>query len=112
VTPSTGSTVPTGSVIFTIGSATQTVALNASGVATYTGTAPTASGSLSMSAAYQGSTEFAASTSSTLSETITAIRARRARHLSERDFARGRIELHADGDSDTIVPAALHPPAA
>ena len=46
VTPSTGNTVPTGSVIFTIGSATQTVALNASGVATYTGTAPIASGQL------------------------------------------------------------------
>jgi subtilase family serine protease len=73
VTPSTGSTVPTGSVIFTIGSATQTVALNASGVATYTGTAPTASGSLSMSAAYQGSTEFATSTSNTLTETIVTI---------------------------------------
>lgn len=70
VTPSTGSTVPTGSVVFTIGSATQTVALNASGVATYTGTAPTASGSLSLSAAYQGSTEFSSSTSSTLTENI------------------------------------------
>jgi hypothetical protein len=73
VTPSTGSTVPTGSVVFTIGSATQTVALNASGVATYTGTAPTASGSLSLSAAYQGSSEFATSTSSTLTETIVTI---------------------------------------
>jgi uncharacterized protein YjdB len=73
VTPSSGSTVPTGNVIFTIGSATQTVALNSSGVATYAGTAPTATGSLSFSAAYQGSTEFAVSTSNTLNESIVAI---------------------------------------
>ena len=65
--------MPTGNVIFTVGSATHTVALNSSGVATYAGTAPTASGSLSISAAYQGSTEFAVSTSNTLNESIVAI---------------------------------------
>ena len=73
VTPSSGSTIPSGNVIFTIGSATQTVALNSAGVATYTGTAPTASGSLSISAAYQGSAQFAVSTSNTLNESIVAI---------------------------------------
>jgi hypothetical protein len=70
VTPSTGTTAPTGNVIFTIGSTTKTVALNASGVATYTGTAPIASGQLSLSAAYQGSSEFSTSTSNTLTESI------------------------------------------
>lgn len=70
VTPSSGTTVPTGSVVFSIGSATQTVALNASGVATYLGTVPTTSGQLSLSAAYQGSTEFSTSTSNSLTESI------------------------------------------
>jgi hypothetical protein len=73
VAASTGTILPAGSVVFTIGSATQTVALNASGVATWTGTAPTAVGPLSITAAYQGSTEFAQSASSTLSETVAAI---------------------------------------
>jgi hypothetical protein len=72
VTPSSGTTVPTGSVVFTIGSTTQTVALNASGVATYSTTAP-ASGSLTLSAAYQGSTEFSSSTSNSLTENIVTI---------------------------------------
>ena len=70
VTASSGTAVPSGSVVFTIGAATQTVALNASGVATYTGSAPTTSGPLSLSAVYEGSTEFSASTSNTLNETI------------------------------------------
>jgi len=70
VTPSSGATVPTGSVVFTIGSTTQTVVLDASGVATYTGTAPAASSQLSLSAVYQGSTEFSTSTSNTLTESI------------------------------------------
>jgi subtilase family serine protease len=70
VTPATGSTVPTGSVVFTIGSATQTVAMNFSGVATYTGTAPATAATLTLSAAYQGTAAFSASTSNTLSETV------------------------------------------
>jgi hypothetical protein len=70
VTPSSGTTPPTGNVIFTIGSTTQTVALNSSGVATYSGTAPAAAGSLTISAAYQGSTKFSVSTSSTLTENV------------------------------------------
>ncbi len=73
VTPASGTVTPTGSVIFTIGSGTQTVALNASGVATYTGTAPASSGSLAISAAYQGSATFQGSTSNTLNETVAAI---------------------------------------
>ncbi len=70
VTPTNGSVTPTGNVILTIGSVTQTVALNSFGVATYIGTAPTAAGGLTLSAAYQGSTEFSASTSNTLNETV------------------------------------------
>jgi subtilase family serine protease len=73
VSPTSGTTAPTGSVIFTIGSATQTVALNASGVATYSGVAPPAAGSLTLTAAYLGSTGFAPSSSNTLTETITTI---------------------------------------
>jgi hypothetical protein len=72
-TPLSGTVFPTGNVVFTIGSATQTVALNASGIATYTGTAPATPGPLSASAAFQGSTEFSASTSNTLNETIVAM---------------------------------------
>jgi sugar lactone lactonase YvrE len=72
VSPASGSVTPTGYVLFTIGSTTQTVALNSSGIATYTGTAPTAAGGLAFSAVYQGSTEFSASTISTLNETIMA----------------------------------------
>jgi subtilase family serine protease len=71
VTPGSGSTTPSGNVVFTIGSATQTVALNSSGVATYNGTAPAAAGTLTISAAYQGTSAFSASTSNTLNETIT-----------------------------------------
>ena len=73
VTPLSGTAFPTGNVIFTIGSTTQAVALNASGIATYTGTAPATPGPLSVSAAYQGSTEFSASTSNTLNQTIAAM---------------------------------------
>jgi hypothetical protein len=69
VTPASGTVTPTGNVIFTIGSGTQTVALNASGVATYSGAAATA-GSLTVSAAYQGSTEFSPSSSSPMNETV------------------------------------------
>jgi len=72
VSPASGSTTPTGYVVFNIGSATQTVTLNPSGVATYTGTAPTAAGTLTLSAAYQGTKEFLASTSNTLNETVSA----------------------------------------
>jgi len=71
VTPASGSTVPSGNVVFTIGSATQTATLNSSGVATYNGTAPSAAGTLTLSAAYQGTTEFSGSTSNTLNETVT-----------------------------------------
>lgn len=70
VSPSSGSVTPSGNVLFTIGSATKTVALNSSGIATYTGTAPTTAGSLTMSAAYQGTTLFYASNSNTLNETV------------------------------------------
>jgi len=70
VTPASGSTTPSGNVVFTVGSAMQTVALNSSGVAIYTGTAPSTAGTLTLSAAYQGAAAFSASTSNTLSETI------------------------------------------
>ena len=73
VSPSSGSTTPTGNVIFTIGSATQTAGLNSSGVAIYNGTAPMVAGGLALSAAYQGTTQFSASTSNTLSETVVPI---------------------------------------
>lgn len=49
------------------------MALNAFGVATYTTTVPTASGALTLSAAYQGSPEFSSSTSNSLTENIVAI---------------------------------------
>jgi hypothetical protein len=70
VSPSSGTTTPTGSVVFTLGSATQTATLNSSGVATYTATASASSGSLAISAAYQGSSTFAPSTSSTIHVTV------------------------------------------
>jgi subtilase family serine protease len=70
VTAQAGSAAPTGNVVFKIGSATQTAALNASGVATYTGTMPAAAGSVAISAAYQGQGGFSASASNTLTETI------------------------------------------
>jgi Pro-kumamolisin, activation domain/Bacterial Ig-like domain (group 3) len=70
VTPASGTAIPTGSVVFSIGATTQTAGLNASGVATYSGTAPAAAGTLSFSAAYQGQGIFSASTSTTLDETI------------------------------------------
>lgn len=73
VTPSSGTTVPSGSVVFTNGSTAGIVALNAFGVATYTTTVPTASGALTLSAAYQGSPEFSSSTSNSLTENIVAI---------------------------------------
>lgn len=72
VTPSSGPNVPSGNVVFTIGSVTQPVALNSSGVAIFASTAPEMSGSLVLSAAYQGTSEFSASTSNILSETITS----------------------------------------
>jgi hypothetical protein len=71
VSPKAGSARPSGDVVFTVGSATQTVALNSSGIATYTGTIPTTAGPLTLSAAYQGSAVFLASTSNILTETIT-----------------------------------------
>ena len=70
VSPASGSVVPGGNVVFSIGSATQTAALNSSGVATYRGTAPGTSGTLTLSAAYQGSAAFSPSTSNKLTETI------------------------------------------
>lgn len=71
VVPATGSTAPSGNVVFTVGSSTQTVTLDSAGVATYTGTAPPTGGSLALSAAYLGTTAFAASISNILNETIT-----------------------------------------
>lgn len=73
VTTGSGAPVTTGEVIFTIGNATQSVALNASGVATCSGTAPGSAGSLAISAEYQGSTGFSPSNSSTLNEAIVDI---------------------------------------
>jgi len=73
VVPASGATIPTGNIVFTIGAATQTVALNGSGVATWSGTAPTTPQNLSISAVYEGSTEFAASSSQTLSESVVPI---------------------------------------
>jgi hypothetical protein len=70
VSPASGSTMPTGNVVFTIGSATKTIVLNSSGVATYTGAASTAAGSLTLSAAYQGVPGFSASKSNVLNETV------------------------------------------
>ena len=71
VYPASGSATPTGNVIFTTGSATQTVPVNSSGVATYSGTAPATEGMLTFSAAYQGTAAFSASTSNTVSVAVT-----------------------------------------
>jgi hypothetical protein len=72
VSPSSGTTVPTGSAVFTVdGSTASTATLNASGVATYA-TSTLAAGSHTVSASYGGSSSFSASTSSTLTQTITA----------------------------------------
>lgn len=65
------SDIPTGSVVFTIGSATQSVTLDSTGTATYSGTVP-ATGSYAISAAYGGSSEFNPSTSNTLNESVVA----------------------------------------
>ena len=65
------SDIPTGSVVFTIGSTTQTVALDGTGTATYAGTVP-AVGSYAITAAYGGSSEFNPSTSNTLNESVVA----------------------------------------
>ena len=73
VFPQTGTATPVGSVVFTIGFTTHTVALSAAGTATYTATAPAVAGPVAVSAAYQGSPAFAASASVTLIETVTAI---------------------------------------
>jgi len=62
--------VPTGNVVFTIGTQTQTATLNASGVATYTGIAPSVSGTLALSASYQAQGEFGASISNPIEEPI------------------------------------------
>jgi hypothetical protein len=70
VTPAGGAGMPTGEVLFTIGSETQAVALNAAGVATFSGTAPAEPGSLDISAAYEGTAGFAASASSALNVSI------------------------------------------
>ena len=70
VSAASGTGTPTGNVVFTIGSGWQTAVLNSSGVGTYTGTAPSTPGTLSISAAYQGATGFQASTSSILNETV------------------------------------------
>ena len=70
VVSSTGSGVPSGNVVFTVGAATETVALNALGVAIYTGVAPATSGQLSLEATYQGSAPFSSSGAATLSENI------------------------------------------
>jgi len=72
VTPASGTATPTGNVVFTIGTGTQTVALNAAGVAAYSGTAPSSAGPFTISATYQGSTGFLGSTSNTLNETVVA----------------------------------------
>jgi len=70
VSPTTGYLAPTGNVLFTVGSSTQAAALNSSGFATYSGTAPATAGTLTMSAAYQETPPFLASTSNTLSITV------------------------------------------
>lgn len=72
VSATSGTSIPTGNVVFTIGSASQTAVLGSSGTATYTGTAPSVTGTLSISAAYQGAPGFQASTSITLNETVIA----------------------------------------
>ena len=72
VTPAGGSSAPSGEVIFMIGSETETAELNPSGVATLAATAPSGTGSLSISAAYQGAPGFAASASAPLNESIAA----------------------------------------
>ncbi len=69
VSPGSGTAIPIGTVAFTIGSTTTSVALDATGKAVYTGTAP-APGTYSASAAYSGSTTFSSSVSPTLSETV------------------------------------------
>ncbi len=69
VSPTSGSTTPTGNVVFSIGSAAPTVVLNSSGIATFTGTAP-ATGTVTISAAYQGTAAFSGSTSSSTAFTV------------------------------------------
>ena len=73
VTPASGTSTPIGNVTFSIGSSTQTVALNASGIATYSGTVPATPGSFTISATYQGTSQFAPSTSNVLNELIAPI---------------------------------------
>jgi hypothetical protein len=70
VTPAGGAGMPTGDVLFTVGSETQAVALNAGGVATLSGNAPAEPGSLAISAAYQGTAGFAASASNEMNVSI------------------------------------------
>lgn len=64
------SDVTTGQVLFTVGDTIVSEPLDATGVATYTGTAPAAAGTLSISAAYQGATAYSASISDVLQETV------------------------------------------
>lgn len=72
VTQAGGAAAPTGDIVFTIGSQTQTVALNAQGVAGISAVAPSGSGSLDLCAAYQGGVGFAASASAIMDEAIAA----------------------------------------
>lgn len=72
VSPSGGAAMPTGNVVFTIGSVSPVAVLSSSGVATYSGTAPATPGNLTLSALYQGTTGFASSNSNTLNETVAA----------------------------------------
>ncbi len=73
VTPAGGASAPRGQVTFTIGSQTETAALDAAGVATLAATAPSQAGNLSVSAAYQGAAGFASSASGALDESITTV---------------------------------------
>ena len=60
VSPASGSAMPTGYVTFINSSATQGVPVNSSGIATYSGTAPTTEGPLPFSAVYEGTAAFSA----------------------------------------------------
>jgi hypothetical protein len=72
VTPASGTTAATGQVVLTDGSSTlTTLTLNGSGAATYSTTALSV-GPHSITAAYQGDSHDTASTSSTVSVTVTA----------------------------------------
>ena len=70
VSPGSGSTIPTGNIVFTVGSATQIAALNSSGVATFSGMAPTTAGGPGYFSGVSGVTVFSSSASNTLIETV------------------------------------------